>query len=599
MFWRTQSYELLPALAVRGKHLRQSLRLVTVAWMWGVVWNTCVNGDQMRSFARMLGFNDFAFGLMGAIPFIATLGQLPAAIIVEQTGLRKYLFLNSQLVSRFLWAVLALVPFVFWPGHGGSTAAVAVALVLLFITNFLAHLATPPWWTWMGDLIPRRIRGRYFGKRSQITTGIQIVAILVISLILRHVGSLNRGHENAVDDRPLLITICAIFAVGTVFGMIDIWLFRRIREIMPPRHDDSAKPTFDLDQARNAAGKLTAWAGTAFLTRQILIDPLKDRVFRHYVCYGAAITFSMTCCGWFYWKFASETLGFDALASNVVFMAIGPVAGTLSAPWWGRMIDRWGRRPTLIVSTILMGVCVLPWFIIWRGMPCPQWMVGALNATAGAAGGMWHTIEGAIRWAWPAFGASGSDWVWITSANRGQVVPYVLASLGCILGASSGTAFALGQSAIILGFSDGHGRSKFVAASSVLINIGGTAGGIVGGLVAQWFKDVTLYVGPLALNNYQLTFALGMLVRFISLGWLWNMPDPGARKVRDLLRVWSDTASSAVSSAVLLPLRIFGWGRGAREKDSRERGPSASARGSGSANDESRSSNDERTPNDP
>ena len=562
MFWREKSYDVLPALAVRGKDLRQSLRLVTVAWMWGVVWNTCVNGDQMRSFARMIGFNDFAFGLMGAIPFIATLGQLPAAIIVEQTGLRKYLFLNSQIVSRLLWAVLAAVPLLFWPGRGGSTAAVVAAMGILFTTNFLAHLATPPWWTWMGDLIPRRIRGRYFGKRSQLSTGIQILAIIVISLVLQHVASPDaghRGHENAVDDKPLLITICVIFAIGTIFGVIDIWLFRRIREIMPPRHDPLAKPTFDLNEARNADGKLTAGRGLVWLTRQVLVDPLKDRVFRNYVCYGATIMFSLTCCGWFYWKFASETLGFDALASNVVFMAIGPVAGTLSAPWWGRMIDRWGRRPTLIVATVLMGVCVLPWFVIYRGMPCPDWMAGSLNATAWATGNVWHAIETAIRWVWPAYGASSGDWVWITSSNRGIVLPYVLASLGCILGNSSGTAFGLGQSAIVLGFSDGTGRSKFVAASSVLINIGGTIGGVAGGAIAQCFSGMSNL--PLGLNNYQLTFALGMIVRFLSLGFLWNMPDPGARKVRDLLRVWSDSASSAVSSAALLPLRIFGWGR--------------------------------------
>jgi hypothetical protein len=118
----------------------------------------------------------------------------------------------------------------------------------------------------------------------------------------------------------------------------------------------------------------------------------------------------------------------------------------------------------------------------------------------------------------------------------------------------------LAQSAIILGFSDGTGRSKFVAASSVLINIGGTAGGLAGGLLAQSFQGITLYAGPIALNNYQLTFALGMFARFISLGWLWNMPDPGARKVRDMLKIWVDNVSNAVGSMMFYPLRIFGWG---------------------------------------
>ena len=156
----------------------------------------------------------------------------------------------------------------------------------------------------------------------------------------------------------------------------------------------------------------------------------------------------------------------------------------------------------------------------------------------------------------------------MTPGNRGQVVPYLLASLGCVMGGSSGTGVGLAQSAIILGFSDGTGRSKFVAASSVLINIGGTAGGLAGGLLAQSFQGVTLWAGPIALNNYQLTFALGMVARFVSLGWLWNMPDPGARKVRDMLKVWADNVTSAVGSRMFYPLRIFGWGaQGGQSKD--------------------------------
>ena len=107
---------------------------------------------------------------------------------------------------------------------------------------------------------------------------------------------------------------------------------------------------------------------------EILLDPLKDRVFRNYVCYGAVITFSMTCCGWFYWKFASETLGFGSLASNVVFMAVGPLAATLSSPAWGKMIDRWGRRPTLVVATILMGLAALTWFALSPNKSCPRFI---------------------------------------------------------------------------------------------------------------------------------------------------------------------------------------------------------------------------------
>ena len=90
MSWRNKSYDEVPALSVRGQRLRQSLRTVTVAWMFGIVWMTCIAGSRLTIFARMLGFNNFHFGLLAAVPFVATLGQLdidPSYVLPE---LRQY-----------------------------------------------------------------------------------------------------------------------------------------------------------------------------------------------------------------------------------------------------------------------------------------------------------------------------------------------------------------------------------------------------------------------------------------------------------------------------------------------------------------------------
>ena len=87
MPWRRQSYEVLPALSVRGRALRQSLRTVTQAWMLGVVWRACISGSQMKVFCRMLGFEDLHFGLDLAVrPGIINAGaevknQLSAAVL--------------------------------------------------------------------------------------------------------------------------------------------------------------------------------------------------------------------------------------------------------------------------------------------------------------------------------------------------------------------------------------------------------------------------------------------------------------------------------------------------------------------------------------
>lgn len=171
---------MLPALSVRRRALRQSLHRVTVAWMFGVTWMSCTSGDQVRAFARMLGFNDFAFGVLGALPFLATLGQLQAALVIERTGLRKVTFILWGTIHRLLWLAVAAVPLVLRPGLG----AILVMLGVLSISHFLGTMATPGWLTWMSDLIPRRIRGRYFARRLLWAQRVQIVVVILLSLAL-------------------------------------------------------------------------------------------------------------------------------------------------------------------------------------------------------------------------------------------------------------------------------------------------------------------------------------------------------------------------------------------------------------------------------
>jgi MFS family permease len=278
----------------------------------------------------------------------------------------------------------------------------------------------------------------------------------------------------------------------------------------------------------------------------LLIDPLKDRVFRNFVSYGAVITFTVTVSSWFFWRLSTEGLGFSKLGTNCLFMVIGPLAGTLAAMGWGKLQDRWGRRPVLIVATIGTTISLLPWFFASRHLGNPQFMVDFIN---------WISTGMGRLWGW-------DNWQLVGPGS--PLAAYLLCALGCIIGGAAWTGVGLAQTGVVLGFSDGHGRSKYVAASAVLISVGGTLGGLVGGTVAQSLEF--LHVHPIRLglfewNNWHVTFAISVIGRLASLAWLANMPDPGARSVRDMLRYWSENVYNSVFSRMFFPLRIFGWGR--------------------------------------
>jgi len=141
------------------------MRTTTVAWMFGVVWLACVSGSHVKVFARMLGFNDFTFGLMAALPFLATFAQILASVLIERTGLLKFQFLQCATIHRLCWLAVAAIPLVL---PLPSAWAVTAFLLVLAASSLMNALAAPAWMTWMGRLVPRRVRGRYFASRARL-----------------------------------------------------------------------------------------------------------------------------------------------------------------------------------------------------------------------------------------------------------------------------------------------------------------------------------------------------------------------------------------------------------------------------------------------
>src|SRR3954453_5572371 len=76
-----------------GRNLRRTLGLVTLAWVFGSVWATATGGAPLTLFAHSLGATEFQFGLLSALPFVASLIQMPASALIERTGRRRCIFL--------------------------------------------------------------------------------------------------------------------------------------------------------------------------------------------------------------------------------------------------------------------------------------------------------------------------------------------------------------------------------------------------------------------------------------------------------------------------------------------------------------------------
>src|SRR5258708_23601021 len=73
--------------------LRRSLGLITLGWVFGAVWFTATSGAPLTLFAQSLHASPFQFGVLTALPFIASLASLPASFLIDATGKHPRIFL--------------------------------------------------------------------------------------------------------------------------------------------------------------------------------------------------------------------------------------------------------------------------------------------------------------------------------------------------------------------------------------------------------------------------------------------------------------------------------------------------------------------------
>lgn len=480
-YWRAKAYDVLPALSVRGKELRASLRIVTLGWMFGSVWMASTNGSTMINFGYLAHFNGFHWGLLASLGFAATLMQLPASYVIERTGLRKIQFMYAMTTGRLMWLLMGLMPIAMLILRPEIVAIIAMALI--FISGSLNSFGITAWTTWMSDLIPPRIRGRYFARRNMYTVLVQIIVTLGVGVLLDRV--IVHGAIISVDTQPRLVwTLAIIFLVAGMFGAMDILSFRRVREVVRtvPRQRMSL--------------------------REIFAEPLRNKRFVHYVGCWATLTFATSLSGPFFGLTCQRHLGFGNVWTNIITMVCGSVGGIISSRMWGSLVDRWGRRPTLLVGITASILTVWGWLLI-PPIPPLTYMVLIVTFVGGE--------------------------VW--------------------------TGISLAETSLRMSFTDKGGRSTYIAAAGVIIAVAGMLGGQVGGLIVYLADKFGMHVqiGPFVFISYHLVFFLSGIFRAVSLLWLVDMPDPGSRPTGQMVREMGGQAYQNFTTAVSLPIRLVSW----------------------------------------
>ena len=457
--------------------LRYHLRLILIAWIFGSFWLWIINGAAMTRFARGLGTPDWAFGLLALIPPLAGILQLPASIILEHFGRRKQIFIISLTLSRLAWVVLAAIPWVlpnaqalWWP----------MMMAAIFVSWSCNSLGGPAYMNWMAHVIPASLRGRFFGIRNRIGQITGIVTTLGVGLLMDMASSVGQMTELDVHQ-IMLITTSILIALAGLVGILDIQTFERVP-------DDNAPP----------GRKITNWG-------KYLLQPFKDVSFRWFLLYIFTLWLGIGALGQYLWLYLFDIIRMDNRTANALVIAVPLAIFAFAYPIWGRMIDRAGCRPVMIIASIISSLGGIGWICVQPDLIWPGYLLVAFSLLA-----------------WPG----------VESAN-----------FNMLLG--------------LAGSSKGGGA--YVALHALAVGIGGIASGIGASMLAGQLVDKrwTLPGLDLIITYHSIIFLLSFLLRFGAIFFALRIHEPRAHPTQQVVRDMGSTLHANVRSVVMLPNRMF------------------------------------------
>jgi MFS family permease len=328
------------ARPVEGDALRSALTVTTVAWIFGNVWNLTVTGAAFTLFARSLGATPFEMGLLSAIPYLAALVSLPASVLIERTGARKRIFFWGVYTQRAAWLIVGMAPLwlVSHYGIAAAPAALAVFIPLFFISHAGNAVGSPAWVSWMADVVPARVRGKYFARRRMWALLLAVPAAWFVGWFLdRMVGA-------GGSDRLATLRWCAIlFAAAALFGLTDAASFHFVPGVPKP--------------PKRGAGLLRAMAG-----------PLRDKQYLWFAGFAATLWFAvLPMQQQFYQYYLIDRVGLNSRAVQMIILVLPSIAQLLVLPVWGRACDRMGKRPLLVVASLGLVPVGLGWCLVGAG----------------------------------------------------------------------------------------------------------------------------------------------------------------------------------------------------------------------------------------
>jgi MFS family permease len=304
---------------------------------------TLTGGVFLPAFALALGANNFYIGALAAVPFFANLFQLAGAFFVEKYGWRKKFCIITASLQRLSWAP-AVILFLFFAPENKS-AVLGILLAFMIVTHALAAMAGVSWLSWMTDVVPEGIRGRYFGLRN---------AVISIATSL----STFAGGWFLDRQQGRLSAFGILFLIASAAGAVCTVLLIKQPEppkLRPPRQDRFFR---------------------------LYCEPFRQPNFRRLLRFSILWQFGFYFASPFFIVYMLTELGVS-YALTAIYAVISAVFDLVGMRVWGHISDHTGNKPVMTITAV--AVTALPW--LWLSTTSNAfsfyWLIPLLHVAGG------------------------------------------------------------------------------------------------------------------------------------------------------------------------------------------------------------------------
>ena len=320
------------------KTVRKNLMWVLICILFGNFSFSVTSGTALTGYVKALGATDFAYSLLVGAPYVVKVMQLVTSYVLEKTRARRTLLIWFGLIGRLMWIPVALVPY-FIPTNEGMVQIWAI-LVLVMVLSCICAFNETAFNSLMADMVPKHISGRYFGARQCITMAGGIVAGLLVSWLL---DTFTAGGS--------LTGYTIVFVMAGIFGALDVacYFFVEFPPMGAPKVEEKRE-------------------NLLVMVREVM----SNTRYRKVIVLLTIWSFVSSLSSPFYSVHMLGPMQMSYTEINLLSSIMINIATLLFSGMWGKCIDRYGNKPVLQLSTLMLAMVPLLW--LFTG-PRRIWMV--------------------------------------------------------------------------------------------------------------------------------------------------------------------------------------------------------------------------------